>query len=92
MDCSAPIAQVPLSPPGPVPALPAIFYILLPIYNKNLTTSPHQIPSISQPNPTGSWCKNYKVIREDVARTGMTEEVRDVYSIAYLSYWTVAFS
>ena len=41
MDCSAPTAQVPLSPPGPVPALPDIYiYYLLPTYNKNLTTLP----------------------------------------------------
>ena len=30
MDCSALIAQVPLSPPRPVPALPAIYIHLLP--------------------------------------------------------------
>jgi len=54
MDYSAPIAQVPLSPPGTVPALPAIYiYYLLSIYNKNLAISPHQIPSTSQPHPTG---------------------------------------
>jgi len=39
---------VPLSPPGPVPALPAIYiYYLLPIYNRSLTTSPYQCSSAS---------------------------------------------
>jgi len=60
MDCSSPVAQVPLSPPGPVPVPPAIYvymYILTAQISPPPHTTPHPylpVPSIS-PTVSHSW-------------------------------------